>query len=200
MSQPGHNLPTLLQKRPLAPAPPTRFGTSKLSRPVETEQSPLSSSSSSDNEDGDMLLVPRTVPASGYAELEEDPEDAAEAEAEMEDAEENGGDRDEIIRSRVATSQEQMRTIIASLSPEQLQRYETFRRVGFPRPMIKKVGKCADCCFIFSSLCLGDDQSDGGFTGTGQECLGPQRFHHHCCCRYRQGLCGRIGGRGQTRC
>lgn len=141
MSQPGgHNLPSLLQKRPLAPAPPTRFGTSKLSRPVETEQSPLSSSSSSDNEDGETLLVPRTVPPSGYAELEEDPEDAIE-EAEMEDAEENGGDRDEIIRNRVVASQEQMRTIIASLNAEQLQRYETFRRVGFPRPMIKKVSK-----------------------------------------------------------
>ncbi len=52
---------------------------------------------------------------------------------------EASADRDELIRSRISVAQSQMRDILAALSPEQLQRYETFRRIGFPRPAIKKV-------------------------------------------------------------
>lgn len=48
-------------------------------------------------------------------------------------------DRDELVRTRIATSQAAMKNILDSLTEEQLQRYETFRRVGLPRPMIKKV-------------------------------------------------------------
>ncbi len=52
-----------------------------------------------------------------------------------------GGDaaNEQAIRERIQKSQETMRDILETFTPEQQQRYETFRRVGFPRPAIKKV-------------------------------------------------------------
>lgn len=101
---------------------------------------------SSDSSDDETLLVARTTAPEGYAELEghgegeeEEEEGGDEVEAEDVNADEEVANRDELIRARVAASQEQMRDVLSALTPEQLQRYETFRRVGFPRPMIKKV-------------------------------------------------------------
>lgn len=137
----------LAGKKPIAPAPvrytsPPALGASlakppsALARPIQLDAD-LSSDSS---EEEALQLVART-PTTGYAELDvEVSEEEEDGTARMlEDDELGGADRDELIRARVAASQEQMRTILASLSEEQLQRYETFRRVGFPRPMIKKV-------------------------------------------------------------
>jgi hypothetical protein len=110
---------------PLAPAP-ARFGAPRL-RAVEPDAE-LSESTS----DEEINLVARTP--SLYAELE----GASDEEFDQEE-EEQHADHDEIVRARVAASQEQMKEVLTGLTPEQLQRYETFRRVGFPRPMIKKI-------------------------------------------------------------
>lgn len=129
------------------------FGVASVSNTKTIGEEGLLSSSSSDD---DLHLV-RPSPATGgrtprdtglYAELGaengEDNEGEVGAEEEFE-VEEPGGEeitganRDELIRERIATSQEQMKNILGSLTEEQLQRYETFRRVGFPRPMVKKV-------------------------------------------------------------
>lgn len=144
---------------PLAPAPirggptgQTSFGAVPASTAKGTAEEGLSSSSSDD----DLHLVRPATNAGGkapratglYAELgEEDGEDnedeaGVEEEFEVEEPggeEATGADRDELIRERIAASQEQMKSILGSLTEEQLQRYETFRRVGFPRPMVKKV-------------------------------------------------------------
>lgn len=131
-------LPPFKKPIPLAPAP-ARFGASRLGAPI-MEADGLSSE---DSDDEIVLVARSTTPRAGgmYAELEgfeaDDTVDGEEEELIPE--EEETADRDEMIRARVATSQEQMRGILASLTPEQLQRYETFRRVGFPRPMVKKV-------------------------------------------------------------
>ena len=106
---------------------------------------------SSDSSDDETLLVARTTAPEGYAELEghgEEDEDEGGDEVEAEDvnADEEVANRDELIRARVAASQEQMRDVLGALTPDQLQRYETFRRVGFPRPMIKKVVKEGRLC------------------------------------------------------
>lgn len=114
---------------PLAPAP-ARFGTPRL-RAVEPDAEPSESSSEEEIE-----LVARTPGL--YAELEGGTDDELE-ELAPEEEEQQQGDRDEIIRARVAAAQEQMKGILESLTPEQQQRYETFRRVGFPRPMVKKI-------------------------------------------------------------
>ena len=47
--------------------------------------------------------------------------------------------REELIRQRIAQSQDQMRHILVMFDQDQLKRYETFRRVGFSRGAIKKV-------------------------------------------------------------
>lgn len=145
---------------PLAPAPvragttgPTNFGVAPASTTKAMGEEGLLSSSSSDD---DLHLVRPSATAGGrtpratglYAELgDEDGEDnegdvGAEEEFEVEEPggeEITGANRDELIRERIAASQEQMKNILGSLTEEQLQRYETFRRVGFPRPMVKKV-------------------------------------------------------------
>ncbi len=119
---------------PLAPAP-SRFGLSKLRQP-EVEEDFTESSSDEETQ----LVARSTTPRTGglYAELEGE-EDEEEFEEEHLVDEEDVTDRDEIIRARIASSQEQMRDLLVSLNESQLQRYETFRRVGFPRPMIRKV-------------------------------------------------------------
>lgn len=53
--------------------------------------------------------------------------------------EEGDQDKEELIRERIAQSQEQMKHVLDLLSEDQLKRYETFRRVGFPRQGIRKV-------------------------------------------------------------
>lgn len=141
-------MPPFKRPIPLAPAPP-RFASSSSNTSIGSAMGGRGSSSlqrltpelplselSSDSSDDETLLVARTTAPEGYAELEG--EDDLEVE-EMNAEEEEGTNRDELIRARVAASQEQMRDILASLTPGQLQRYETFRRVGFPRPMVKKV-------------------------------------------------------------
>lgn len=124
---------------PLAPAP-ARFGgtnthpTTAKAGPEPTMNDELSDTSSSE---GETQLVARTDTTGMYAELENDEE-----EYEIEGEEHIGDDdvdRDELVRQRIANSQEQMKNILEELDEEQLQRYETFRRVGLPRPMIKKV-------------------------------------------------------------
>lgn len=60
-------------------------------------------------------------------------------------AEEVDQDKDEMIRERIAQSQEQMKHILELLTEDQLKRYETFRRVGFPKPTVRKfVSKVLD--------------------------------------------------------
>lgn len=49
------------------------------------------------------------------------------------------GDREDAIRTRIAQSQDQMKHLLDLFTEEQFKRYETFRRVGFPRPAIKKL-------------------------------------------------------------
>lgn len=44
-----------------------------------------------------------------------------------------------IIRERINSTQEAMRTLLASMTPEQRKRYETFRRVSLPRPAIRRL-------------------------------------------------------------
>lgn len=48
-------------------------------------------------------------------------------------------DKEEAIRERLAHTQEQMKLMMSLLDEDQLQRYETFRRVAFSRPAIKKL-------------------------------------------------------------
>lgn len=48
-------------------------------------------------------------------------------------------DKDEMIRDRIAQSQKQMKHLLELLSEDQLRRYDTFRRIGFPRSGIRKV-------------------------------------------------------------
>lgn len=111
---------------PLAPAP-ARFGAIRP-RLMEAE---LDASSSSSSDEEPLVARSRGM----YAELEGF--EADEVEEELPVVDEAG--REELIRERVAKAQEQMRGLLAGLSQEQLVRYETFRRVGLPRPMIKKV-------------------------------------------------------------
>lgn len=47
--------------------------------------------------------------------------------------------RDEQVKARLAVAHAAMLPILASLTEDQQRRYETFRRVGFPRPLIKKM-------------------------------------------------------------
>ncbi len=135
---------------PLAPAPaksasvPSRLPESASKIPKIDENELSSDSSDGDDEN---LLVGRTVtpttPNSGeyYAELEgEDEDDAAEAEADaLQEDEFDAADRDELIRARIASHQEQMKDLLSSQTPEQVLRYEAYRRSGLPRPAIKKV-------------------------------------------------------------
>ena len=114
-------LPTGKKPIPLAPAP-ARFGAVRP-RLAEPE---LSSSSGEEEE-----LVSRTTGI--YAELEGFEADDVEEEPVEDEA------REELVRARVAASQEQMHGILAGLTQEQLLRYETFRRIGFARPQIKRV-------------------------------------------------------------
>lgn len=64
-------------------------------------------------------------------------------EDEIEDLEEHFGPKDdakeELIKERIAQSQANMRNLLASLTTDQQQRYEVFRRVGFVRSVIKKM-------------------------------------------------------------
>jgi transcription initiation factor TFIID subunit 11 len=112
---------------PLAPAP-ARFGTPRL-RTVEPDAELTDSST-----DEEVQLVTRTPNL--YAELEgasdEEADDPPEDEEQL-------ADYDEIIRARVAATQEQMKNVLAGLTPEQLRRYETFRRVKFSKTMIRKI-------------------------------------------------------------
>lgn len=131
---------------PLAPAP-ARFsvagGKPRGGEGGVESHDRLSTSSS----DEDVQLVARTVaprPDGLYAELSGPDDEEDEIDGEDLVGDEEVMDRDELIRTRIATSQDQMRGILSSLTSEQLQRYETFRRVGFPRPMIKKVYTAAD--------------------------------------------------------
>lgn len=140
----------LAGKKPIAPAPvrytsPPSLGAS-LSKPPSAPLRPiqLDADLTSDSSDDEPVQLVARTPITGYAELDvevsEEEEQGEGASARLLDEDELGGaDRDELIRMRVAASQEQMRSILGNLSAEQLQRYETFRRVGFPRPMIKKV-------------------------------------------------------------
>lgn len=50
-----------------------------------------------------------------------------------------GADKEDVIRERIAESQEQMKHLLDMFDEDQLRRYETFRRVGFPRQAIKKL-------------------------------------------------------------
>jgi transcription initiation factor TFIID subunit 11 len=78
--------------------------------------------------------------ASGDATNNSDAEDDARMNEDDDNyVEEVDQDKDEIIRERIAQSQEQMKHILELLSEDQLKRYETFRRVGFPRPAIRKL-------------------------------------------------------------
>lgn len=78
--------------------------------------------------------------ASGDAVNNSDAEDDARMNEDDDNyVEEIDQDKDEIIRERIAQSQEQMKHILELLSEDQLRRYETFRRVGFPRPAIRKL-------------------------------------------------------------
>lgn len=47
--------------------------------------------------------------------------------------------REELIRTRLATANNAMLPVLSSMTADQHHRYETFRRVGFPRPFIKKL-------------------------------------------------------------
>ena len=149
----------LASKKPIAPAPSRYASTpaigSSLAKPTAPRPIQLAEDDlSDDSSDEEVQLISRTgssVGAVGYAELgasggaeEGGSEDEEDGEGEMaggggDDDEDSAERRDELIRERVATSQEQMRSILSTLTEEQLQRYETFRRVGFPRPMIKKL-------------------------------------------------------------
>lgn len=88
---------------------------------------------------------------SDYSDLEEHtrstvpPKRPGEEDEEEEDEEEDEEDTDlalaseQAISSRVAAAQASMRDLLSAFTPEQLHRYETFRRVGFNRPAIKKL-------------------------------------------------------------
>ena len=71
------------------------------------------------------------------------PEEGMEVVVEEEEEDEEEDDvplpEEEAISARVAAAQASMRTLLSSFTPEQLQRYETFRRVGFNRPAVKKL-------------------------------------------------------------
>lgn len=70
------------------------------------------------------------------------PDEEEEEEEEDEDEEEDADlalAEEEAISNRVAAAQASMRQILSAFTPEQLHRYETFRRVGFNRPAIKKL-------------------------------------------------------------
>lgn len=145
--------PTKKPPVPLAPAP-ARLGVSTASTSsakvgVNAPTDELSTSS-----DEDLQLVAgatsqakhQTASSTGlYAELDGSGGEEFEVEEHIAD-DEQITDRDELIRERIAASQEQMKNILSNLSAEQLQRYETFRRVGFPRPMIKKVTNAMESC------------------------------------------------------
>jgi transcription initiation factor TFIID subunit 11 len=74
--------------------------------------------------------------------LPEDEEDEEDEEEEEEEEEEEGDlalAEEKAISGRVAAAQASMRDLLLNFTPEQLHRYETFRRVGFNRPAIKKL-------------------------------------------------------------
>ncbi len=50
----------------------------------------------------------------------------------------SGGDKESAIRDRIAQSQSQMKHLLNLFTEDQLRRYETFRRIKFQRPTIKK--------------------------------------------------------------
>jgi transcription initiation factor TFIID subunit 11 len=51
----------------------------------------------------------------------------------------NVENREDELRGRIGTAQERMHDLIQSFDEDQMQRYETFRRVGIPRPAVKRL-------------------------------------------------------------
>lgn len=48
-------------------------------------------------------------------------------------------DTEESIRQKIEQTREQMKFVLQNFTPEQMHRYETFRRVGFSRTIVKKI-------------------------------------------------------------
>ena len=127
----------------MAPAP-LKLGSTSINTGNANKIQALGPELSEDSSEEELVAGPSTVSRTGgmYAELEDDGGGSAnefEVEEPMMTEEDAMGDRDEAIRARIVEGQEQMKLILSSLTPEQLQRYETFRRVGLAKPTIKKV-------------------------------------------------------------
>lgn len=118
---------------------------------IDEADEPLDDSSSSSDYEQQLIPGPQVRAASSNlfeGELAERKGDAAGSDAEPDEDEEDvavdedllgAGDKEEAIRERIAQSQEQMKFLLDMFSEDQLRRYETFRRVGFPRQAIKKL-------------------------------------------------------------
>lgn len=106
-----------------APVPSSRMRSSASSNLYDAElRKPGSNLGGSEDEGGEA--------AEGF--LDEDEDDLMQGF-------DVSGDKETLIRDRIAQSQEQMKHLLAMFDDDQLRRYETFRRVGFPRQAIKKL-------------------------------------------------------------
>lgn len=141
---------------------PSTFARNATAGRIDEEVEHFDDSSSSEDYEGQLIPAPGKASrpgansnlfdaelAGGKAAVGSDDEAGGPGGADDNDADDDDGIEDEAIygaaekedaiRERISHSQDQMKHLLELFDDDQLRRYETFRRVGFPRQAIKKL-------------------------------------------------------------
>lgn len=107
---------------------------------------PFSKASFGQNASGSDAATNKSVAATETRHSPQQPPNSAQTDTENEDANADEDDEEidfmdyeESVRLKIEQTRNQMKYILANFTPEQMHRYETFRRIGFSRSVIKKI-------------------------------------------------------------